>query len=96
MRDTQNRPTTAGDPSSKPATLVFSSQFKTDSVTLDKEGKNAKVKDDKNGKIVLLNHSVLEHKNTIVKFKITGMGAGSTIQIGICMKPHIGLKQYKF
>jgi hypothetical protein len=96
MREALVRPTTAGDPSSKSVVLAFSSQLKTESVVLDKDGKNARVKDDKNGKIVLLNTSVLEHKNNIVKFKVTGIGAGSSIQLGLCMKPQVSQKQFKF
>jgi hypothetical protein len=96
MREALVRPTTACDLSSKSAALAFSSQFKTDSVTLDKDSRNARVKDDKNGKIVLLSTSVLEHKNNAIKFKITGIGAGSSIQVGLCMKPQVSQKQYKF
>ena len=96
MRETISRPMTAGDPSAKTPTIAFSSQFKTESVVIDKEGKNARVKDDKNGKVILLNQSVLEHKNNTVKFKITGIGAGSTIMLGLCMKPQVSQKQYKF
>jgi hypothetical protein len=47
------RPTTANEASSK-ALLTFSPLLKTDSIVLEKDNKIAKVKDDKNGRIVLL------------------------------------------
>ena len=63
---------------------------------MDKEQKIAKVKDDKNGKTILLNQSVLEHKNNQIRFKITGQMGPSVIQLGLCNKTIITQKQYKF
>ena len=72
------------------------SWYYSDSIVLDKEQKIAKVKDDKNGKTILLNQSVLEHKNNQIRFKITGQMGPSVIQLGLCNKTIITQKQYKF
>ena len=46
---------TAGQPSDKVTVLTFSPSFKTDSIVLTNDNKVAKVKDDKYGKVILLN-----------------------------------------
>lgn len=50
---------TAGDTSVKAAAMAFSGQLKTESVVIDKEGKNARVKDNNHGKIILLNQAAM-------------------------------------
>lgn len=56
----------------------------------------AKVKDDKAGKVVLLSHSVPEHKNYPLRFKITTISVGSIVMIGLCNKAHLTQKTFKF
>lgn len=63
---------------------------------LDKDCKIAKVKDDKHGKAVLLNHAVIESKSGPIRFKIVALAAASAMQIGVCLKALVTQKAYKF
>jgi hypothetical protein len=60
------------------------------------ENKVAKVKDEKGGKVVLLNEKALDWKNTPVKFKVIALSTASSLQIGACLKTQIAQKLFKF
>ena len=63
---------------------------------MDKDCKIAKVKDDKNGRVVLINHAVIETKSGPIRFKVVSLSAASTLQIGVCLKAQVAQKSYKF
>jgi hypothetical protein len=86
---------------SKNTILSFSPLFKTyfiflfrDSILLSNENKLAKVKDDKNGKVILLNLKAIDIKKLPIKFKI--LSIATTMHIGLCIKSNIQQKAYKF
>lgn len=63
---------------------------------LSNADKLARVKDDKYGKVVLLNVKALDVKKFPVKFKILTMSNAGSIQIGLCLKSIVHQKAYKF
>lgn len=60
------------------------------------EGKIAKVKDDKAGKVILLSERVMEWKNTPIRIKIVTLSPASSMHVGLCIKNTIIQKHYKF
>ncbi len=54
------------------------------------------MKDDKNGKVLLLNHPVVEAKSGPIKFKVVSLSAASILHVGVCLKPLLAQKQFKF
>ena len=95
LRENKNRPMTAGEPAAEATALTFSPSFKTDSVVLANDNKLAKVKDDKHGKVILLNERVIDFKGTL-KVKLAAMAAASQMQLGVCLKSTVSGKSYKF
>jgi hypothetical protein len=63
---------------------------------LEKDCRIAKVKDDKNGKVVLINHAAIETKSGPIRFKALSLSAASAVQIGVCLKAQVAQKSYKF
>ena len=63
---------------------------------MEKDNKIAKLRDDKNGKICLLNDKIQEMKNQTVKFKVATLSAAASMQIGLCNRPNMAAKAFKF